>query len=115
MATTSTPQVGEQHAAAEHAHAHPTPGDYVRIAIVLGIITAMEVTTYFYAIARWAFISALVVLSTTKFALVVAWYMHLKFDSRMFRRIFVFGLVLALCVFALVMMIFVLPQPRQLV
>lgn len=115
MATTGTPQVTEQPAATAHAHAHPTPGDYIRIALVLGIITAMEVATYYFEIVRWAFIGALVVLSTTKFALVVAWYMHLKFDSRMFRRVFVFGLVLALCVFMLVLAIFVLPQPRQLV
>lgn len=113
MATTSSPQVAEPHGAGTHAH--PTPGDYVRIALVLGTITAIEVATYYFQIARWAFISSLIVLSVAKFALVVGWYMHLKFDSRMFRRVFVFGLMLAVCVFLLVLAIFVLPQPRQLV
>ncbi len=95
-----------------HQHAPPTPGDYVRIAILLAVITALEVLTYFFEIVRWAFIGTLVLLSIAKFMLVVGWYMHLKFDSKMFKRVFVFGLVLALSVFLLVLGIFELPGSR---
>jgi hypothetical protein len=38
-----------------------------------------------------------------KFALVALWFMHLKFDSRLFRRLFVAGLLIALAVFAIVL------------
>lgn len=96
-----------------HLHAHPTPGDYVRIALVLAVITALEVLTYFFEIVRWAFIGTLVLLSLAKFVLVVGWYMHLKFDSKLFKRVFVFGLVLALSVFLLVLAIFALPEGRS--
>ncbi len=92
-----------------HLHAHPTPGDYVRIALLLAVITALEVLTYFFEIVRWAFIATLVLLSVAKFVLVVGWYMHLKFDSKMFKRVFAFGIVLSLSVFLLVLAIFALP------
>lgn len=102
----------ETPAADPGAHAHPTPGDYVRIAILLAVITALEVLTYFFEIVQWAFVGTLVLLSIAKFMLVVGWYMHLKFDSKMFKRVFVFGLVLALSVFLIVLGIFELPGSR---
>jgi heme/copper-type cytochrome/quinol oxidase subunit 4 len=35
-----------------------------------------------------------------KFVLVVLWFMHLRFDSGWYRRLFVFGLAIALAVYA---------------
>jgi hypothetical protein len=35
-----------------------------------------------------------------KFSLVVLWFMHLKFDSRLFSQFFAGGLLLALTIFA---------------
>ncbi len=45
-------------------------------------------------------------LAVVKFALVVLWFMHLKFESRLFMRLFVTGLVLALTLFAVVLATF---------
>jgi hypothetical protein len=36
-----------------------------------------------------------------KFAIVCAYFMHLKYDNPLFRRIFVFGLVLAVAVYCI--------------
>jgi cytochrome c oxidase subunit 4 len=41
-----------------------------------------------------------------KFALVVRWFMHLRFDSRLFMRLFVTGVVLALSIFAVAFWLF---------
>ncbi len=41
-----------------------------------------------------------------KFTTVVAFFMHLRFDSRLFRRLFVLGLVLAIFVFTIVLTTF---------
>jgi cytochrome c oxidase subunit IV len=44
----SSTETASQLAADEHhAGHHPTPRDYVRIAVILAILTALEVSTYF--------------------------------------------------------------------
>jgi cytochrome c oxidase subunit 4 len=47
-------------------------------------------------------------MSAVKFSLVVLWFMHLRFDSRIFRRLFISGMILAISVYAIVLMIFLL-------
>lgn len=89
-----------------HLHSHPTPRQYVNIALFLGAITAIEVATYYFRLPTWALWTFLTLLAIAKFATVVGYYMHLKFDNRMFRRVFAFGLALALSVFLLVIGIF---------
>jgi cytochrome c oxidase subunit 4 len=46
------------------------------------------------------------VLSATKFALVAMFYMHLRYDARLFSGLFVGGLALALTVFLAVLSLF---------
>jgi caa(3)-type oxidase subunit IV len=79
---------------------HPTPRDYVRIGVALTLVTMLEVGLYYIpGLPDAAQIVSLVILMVIKFALVVLWFMHLKFDSRLYLRLFVAGLVLALSVF----------------
>jgi cytochrome c oxidase subunit 4 len=85
---------------------HPSPRQYVNIAIILAIVTAAEVAIYYISALEDFLIPLLIVFSAIKFILVVSWFMHLKFDSRVFRRLFVAGLVLAFSVFAVVLMNF---------
>ena len=47
-----------------------------------------------------------------KFSLVVLWFMHLRFDSPIFRRMFVTGLGLAIAVSLIVLTIFGVFQGR---
>jgi len=79
-------------------HAHPTGRQYVVVAVILSIITAAEVAV-FYIIpheARAVLMIVLGVLAISKFVLVVAYYMHLRFDARLLTWLFVGGLVTAL-------------------
>src|SRR5581483_8562081 len=89
--------------AVEHApgeHAHPGPAEYVRVAVILAIITAVEVAAYYVtSLPRSVFTALLFVMMILKFAMVVLWFMHLRFDSRLFRRLFVTGIILAILVY----------------
>lgn len=83
-----------------HGHQHPSDRQYVIIALILGAITALEVGTYFIEEASTTFlVAALFPMMIIKFAVVCAYFMHLKFDNHLFRRVFVFGLVLAVAVY----------------
>jgi len=80
-------------------HAHPSDGKYVQIALVLGVITAAEVAIPYITDVEGPFLVLMLVLMVVKFFLVVAWFMHLRFDSALFRRLFVGGIVLAVAVY----------------
>ena len=84
----------------EHAVGHAHPGDkkYVMVALILGLFTAIEVLTYFVDFGDAA-IPTLLVLMVIKFVMVVLYFMHLRFDSPVFMRLFVTGLVLAVTVY----------------
>jgi cytochrome c oxidase subunit 4 len=93
-------------AASVRERPHPGPKEYVKIAVALAIITLLEVGVYYVDFLRPALVPLLLVFSTIKFALVVLWFMHLRFDSRLFMRLFVAGLVLALSIFAVAFALF---------
>ena len=75
--------------------AHPTPATYIKIAALLTVITAVEVWIFYIDSIKDALVPIFIVLSTVKFALVAMFYMHLKFDERLFSGLFVAGLILA--------------------
>ena len=87
------------HAEPLHEEVHTSEATYVRVAIILAIITAIEVIIYYMEAARALLVPALLVLSIGKFLAVVGYFMHLKFDSRLFRFMFFAGLVLTLSVY----------------
>ena len=76
-------------------HAQPSSGTYIRVAVFLGVITAIEVATYYIEALQGIIIPVLLVLSAIKFAGVVMYYMHLKFDSRLLTGIFAWGMFIA--------------------
>jgi len=82
-----------------HQSAHPTSQAYVRIAIFLAIITFVEVVIYYIPTVRSVLVPALLILSVAKFLMVVGYFMHLKFDNRLFRFTFAAGLVITLGVY----------------
>ncbi len=85
---------------------HPSPKEYIRIAIVLAIVTAGEVGVYYADLPRSALIPILFVFAAIKFLLVVLWYMHLRFDSRTYARFFTLGLAGAITLFLVVLLTF---------
>lgn len=76
-------------------HEHPGNGVYIRVAIILAIVTVVEVVIYYIPALSGILVPALLVLSIGKFIAVVAYFMHLKFDSRIFRWLFVAGLAIS--------------------
>ena len=74
---------------------HPTPATYVKVAMTLSIITAMEVGIFYVEGLSYGIIPILVILSGVKFTLVGMFYMHLRYDDRLFSGLFLCGLVLA--------------------
>jgi cytochrome c oxidase subunit 4 len=80
-------------------HAHPTNRFYLVIGAVLIGLTVLEVLGYMGetsgSLPRGAAVAIILVLSAAKFLLVVALYMHLKFDHKLFTGLFVFPALLA--------------------
>ena len=81
-----------------HEH-YPDEWQYVKVAIVLFCITAVEVTVYYISGLNKALPALLLTMSVVKFALVALYFMHLRFDSKFFRRLFATGIALALGVY----------------
>lgn len=103
LAHAATDTAHSDHEAGGHAH----PGDmqYVVVALILGFFTAVEVLTYFIDFGAAA-IPTLLGLMVIKFVMVVLYFMHLKFDSPIFMRLFATGLVLAISVYAIMLAAF---------
>ena len=78
------------------------PGDlkYWIIALILGVITAVEVTTYTHE-DLWgdAAVPSLLFMMAVKFFMVTWFFMHLKNDKKILTTVFYFGLVLAVAVY----------------
>ena len=104
MSETATPDVDTE----DHAHDHPSDWAYIKIALILAVITAVEVFTYFESVLDWgdALIPSLMVMMVVKFWLVATWFMHLRFDNPIFGRMFVAGLVLAIAVYIITLTAF---------
>ena len=79
------------------AHNHPTAKKYIGIAVVLTLITVVEVWVYYIPsfTATKLFVPSLLIMSAVKFAIVVLFYMHLKYDARLFRALFTGPLIIA--------------------
>ncbi len=85
---------------------HPTAGMYFKIAIILCVITAVEVGIFYLEdLGHWM-IPILTILSLGKFALVAMYYMHLKFDNKLFTILFIVGLALAAAVVSMLLFLF---------
>ena|SRR5690348_4279338 len=99
----------------EGEHKHPTWQTYAKIALVLFILTFLEV--YAFEIGRSEtnplhgavgpiVVPILLVLSALKFFLVAAFYMHLKQDSKLFTHLFFWRIVIASIVIVSLIMLF---------
>ena len=82
-----------------HDDKHPSALEYVQIGVILAIITASEVALYYVDMNFTLLVALLMTLSVVKFAMVVLWFMHLKFDASLFSILFAGGLALAFVVF----------------
>jgi cytochrome c oxidase subunit 4 len=99
--TTLTTDVTDDHA----AH-HPSDRHYVNIAILLAVITGIEVAVYYLDLPSVALLVVLFILMAIKFFTVAMQFMHLKFDSAILSRIFYGGLFLAVIVYMIALSTF---------
>ena len=91
----------------DEEHDHPSDAKYVNIAIILALITAAEVVTFYVEDSLGSALAPiLLVMMVVKFAIVAAYFMHLKFDSNLLTRVFVAGIVLAVAVYIAAMTTF---------
>jgi cytochrome c oxidase subunit IV len=99
MADTATTEQTSQ--ASDQAHgAHPTPKLYVQIALVLFVLTILEFGTYIIEFGP-LHIPLLLGLMFIKFLLVAGYFMHLKYDTRLYTRFMATGLIGALILYAI--------------
>jgi cytochrome c oxidase subunit 4 len=76
------------------AHDHPGERTYIKVAVLLAIITIVEVAIYYIESLDSILVPALIIMSIVKFLFVVSFFMHLKFDDR--RLAWTFGLAMIL-------------------
>ncbi|HEY5415802.1 MAG TPA: cytochrome C oxidase subunit IV family protein, partial [Gemmatimonadaceae bacterium] len=97
----------EGHAMGE-VHEHPTWKQYKWVALILTAITVVEVWVYYIpAFTRTKlFVPSLLIMSAVKFAIVVLFYMHLKYDARLFRALFTGPLIIAVVTLISLMFLF---------
>ncbi len=94
------PAAADATAAPRDGPKHPSAWEYIQIGVVLAVITIAEVAIYYAGIAHSLLVAIIVVLGVLKFSLVVLWFMHLKFDNRLFSTLFLMGLIAAMALFA---------------
>jgi cytochrome c oxidase subunit 4 len=106
MSTTAAAHDDTDVAHDEHEHGMSDLG-YVKVALALAIITAIEVAlSYMVDDLGALFLPLLLLLMVIKFFSVVLYFMHLKFDNRLFSIMFYMGLGLAIGVYIVTLFAF---------
>ena len=105
---TDTDHAPDTHAEHGDDHAeHWTDLQYVKLAIFLAVVTGVEVLLSYIKDDMGAFfLPALLILMVVKFMAVVLYFMHLKFDNRLFSIMFYMGLILAIGVYIAALLTF---------
>ncbi len=90
----------------ETHHEHPTPGQYWKIAALLAVLTAIEVSMFYidHALGLGIFNAVILIsLSAVKFLVVVGWFMHVRYERPLISRFFTAGFVLACALYLVVL------------
>ena len=84
---------------------HPTPVQYVIVAVILVVITGLEIAVSYTegTIPDGLIVVLLLVMAFVKFFLVASWYMHLRTDKPVFRRFFIMGASAAILLYLIVL------------
>ncbi len=84
--------------------AHPTPAVYWGIAVFLGIVTAIEVAIPYMSVFDPVRVPLLLILAAVKFGTVVSYFMHLRYDKKLYRTLFLFGVIGVIPLFLVVLL-----------
>ncbi|MEX2178966.1 MAG: cytochrome C oxidase subunit IV family protein [Gemmatimonadaceae bacterium] len=96
------------HASMGEVHEHPTWKQYKWVALILTLITIVEVWVYYIPafVATSLFVPSLLIMSAAKFVIVVMFYMHLKYDHKLFRTLFAGPLIIAIITLLVLLLLF---------
>jgi cytochrome c oxidase subunit IV len=83
-------------AVAEHGKGHASRATYWMVALILGIVTLLEVAVFYVPLLHAVIVPVLLALSAFKFALVAAFFMHLRYDRPVLTMVFAGGLMVAI-------------------
>jgi len=100
------------HGSPDDVHVHKPNSFYIKVAIALALVTAVEVGLYYLDIGK-LFLPALLILMVVKFVTVVSLFMHLRFDNRLFSWLFYSGLFLAVGVYLAALLTFRVFDPSS--
>ena len=82
---------------ADHEHEHPTWKEYKWVALILTLVTVVEVWIYYTPFKDTPyFVPTLLILSAFKFTIVVLFYTHLRYDHKLFKALFTGPLIIAI-------------------
>ncbi|MBJ7461444.1 MAG: cytochrome C oxidase subunit IV family protein [Ilumatobacteraceae bacterium] len=105
MTTATETHTELNHSHDDHAQHGMSNAGYIRIAIILAAMTGLEVSTYYVDFGS-LFLPVLLILMVVKFFVVVSYFMHLKFDNKLFSFCFYAGLFLAVMVYVIALATF---------
>lgn len=90
----------EAHGPDAHGDDHPSDLIYWKVFFVLVALTGLEVSTYWWP-HEWHKVTAvlLIIMMVIKFATVGLYFMHLKTDAKILKRVFIAGILLAVAVY----------------
>jgi cytochrome c oxidase subunit 4 len=85
--------------------AHPDPWQYVVVAVVLSVITGFEIAVSYTEgdIPNGLIVVLLLAMMLMKFFLVASWFMHLRTDRPVFKRLFIVGAISAPLLYVIVL------------
>lgn len=91
-----------------HSGEHEHAGDllYIKVAVGLAVLTGMEVAWPYIVDDGPILMFPLLIVMAIKFVIIAAFFMHLKFDSKILSRVFYSGLGLAVGVYIVALLTF---------
>lgn len=101
----ASPDLDQAHDTTDEHGGHTTDADYIKIGIVLAVLTAIEVALFYFPPGA-AEVPLLLGLMVVKFAIVAAYFMHLKGDNKVLTLLFSIGLGMATLVYFAVLFAF---------
>lgn len=88
-------ELASSHLSKDHGHGESKFHIFVQIAMILAVITGVEIVLVYLPFSKGLLIGSLVLLSVVKFMFVIFYFMHLRWDKLFCTILFFIGLVLA--------------------
>ena len=77
---------------------------YWGIALFLAVVTAVEVAVPYIDALSPVSVPLLIILAIIKFGTVVSFFMHLRYDRKLYRTLFLFGVIGVIPLFVIVLL-----------